>query len=454
MKALASVTEVNCGSLFRHLLLALLALVVPLSSVACMEPKPLSSVKMDQSVCRVVCYKKFDIRTDEDSVVTMHVPVGGGSGFVINDDGFVVTNHHVVKTDLAGQSCSKYAVFFGVRDYSEAEVVAYDEDRDLAVLRPLNNLNRPPLTIYDPSEGEVAKASPVTLIGYPAIADYGNSTSDFVIYATALINQKEVPGVPENQSTVVLRGTIAGYRVNNSGLHIIMVSQQVSSGSSGSPLIDDHERVVGVNFMSVSQVEVKSAEEGARGRATLARDGQDGGSGQQVVVADNSYWAIDSLELVKFLDDHRIEFKSVKKSGGYFFIGLAVGGILLVASLIVLIVLLARRKSTPAQPGSASFYVMTGSYGTHPINSLPAYIGSADSVCDIVIPALPLKCLEVRRSAQGLEVRDPYSGARLSVDGRIITPGTWVRLPYGGCVEVSGVSGGSRSGQIWFKALK
>src|SRR4051794_8835811 len=89
------------------------------------------------------------------AVVQISVAAGGavlGTGFLINDSGFVVTAHHVIK-DLNGHA----TVGVPVPNYEDAnrnrvsgsfvlfgyDVIDVDEARDLAVLRPHDEVSNP-----------------------------------------------------------------------------------------------------------------------------------------------------------------------------------------------------------------------------------------------------------------------------------------------------------------------
>ena len=83
-----------------------------------------------------------------------------GSGFVINSDGTILTNYHVVENAV------KVTVSFEHGKTVEAKVIGKDPSNDLAVLRiPTEGLTMHVLTLGDSSKAEVG--DPVLAIGNP-----------------------------------------------------------------------------------------------------------------------------------------------------------------------------------------------------------------------------------------------------------------------------------------------
>jgi 2-alkenal reductase len=63
------------------------------------------------------------------SVVYIITTSGGGSGFVFSQEGYIVTNHHVVSNS------SSFEVVYANGDRARASLVGSDPDSDLAVLQ-------------------------------------------------------------------------------------------------------------------------------------------------------------------------------------------------------------------------------------------------------------------------------------------------------------------------------
>jgi S1-C subfamily serine protease len=146
-----------------------------------------------------------------------------GSGFVLDRDGHVVTNHHVV----SGSGTIRVTLWDG--SSYRAELVGEDPSTDLAVLRidaPASKLV--PLRLADSSDVEVGDA--VVAIGSPFGLD-GTLTSGIV---SALHRQMTAPN----------RFAIADS---------IQTDAAINHGNSGGPLLDDRGRVIGVNTQIESE---------------------------------------------------------------------------------------------------------------------------------------------------------------------------------------------------------
>src|SRR3954447_7494011 len=141
-----------------------------------------------------------------------------GSGFVIDGEGHILTNNHVI------EGAEKVEVKLGdsEKEY-EAEVVGTDPGTDIALLKveaPSKELH--PLTLGHSSEVEVG--DPVVAIGNPFGLDR-TVTSGIV---SALQRQIQAPN---------------GFSIN----HVIQTDAAINPGNSGGPLIDAGGAVIGIN---------------------------------------------------------------------------------------------------------------------------------------------------------------------------------------------------------------
>ncbi|HEY1853056.1 MAG TPA: trypsin-like peptidase domain-containing protein [Solirubrobacterales bacterium] len=145
-----------------------------------------------------------------------------GSGIVIDGDGHILTNNHVV------EGAEKITVKLGESDTTHtAEVVGTDPSSDLALLKvsaPAKELD--PLKLGDSSKVEVG--DPVVAIGNPFGLDR-TVTSGIV---SALQRQIQAPD---------------GFSISN----VIQTDAAINPGNSGGPLINAEGEVIGIN----SQIE-------------------------------------------------------------------------------------------------------------------------------------------------------------------------------------------------------
>jgi S1-C subfamily serine protease len=144
-----------------------------------------------------------------------------GSGIVIDANGTILTNYHVVENAV------KVTVSFEKGKSVEAKVVGKDPSNDLAVLRiSTDGLTLHPLTLGDSSTAQVG--DPVLAIGNPF--DLERTLTTGVISAL----QREITA-PN------------GFTIDN----VLQTDAPINPGNSGGPLLNIEGEVIGIN----SQIE-------------------------------------------------------------------------------------------------------------------------------------------------------------------------------------------------------
>ena len=121
----------------------------------------------------------FDITKVDSSVVRIQQVVqargklvfaGHGTGFVINDQGYVVTNAHVVRTPQLPEGVVFKGLIIPDGDWKKlrvARIVFSSENLDLAVLK-VEQLNRPPVVLTRASaDDHPRKGENVYAVGFP-----------------------------------------------------------------------------------------------------------------------------------------------------------------------------------------------------------------------------------------------------------------------------------------------
>jgi S1-C subfamily serine protease len=142
-----------------------------------------------------------------------------GSGFVVDEDGTIVTNAHVV------DGADQVTVSFEEGGESiDAEVKGVDPDTDLAVLKidPGEVEDLTVLPLGDSSELQVG--DPVVAIGNP----FGLQRTVTTGIVSALQRQIDAP---------------SGFSISN----VIQTDASINPGNSGGPLLDAQGRVIGIN---------------------------------------------------------------------------------------------------------------------------------------------------------------------------------------------------------------
>lgn len=154
-----------------------------------------------------------------------------GSGFVIDSNGTILTNWHVVENAV------KIEVSFEHGKTVEAKVIGKDPSNDLAVLRiPTEGLTMHTLTLGNSSKAQVG--DPVLAIGNPF--GYDRTLTTGVI--SALQRQITSPN---------------GFTITN----VLQTDAPINPGNSGGPLLNEEGEVIGIN----SQIETGGSGDGSVG---------------------------------------------------------------------------------------------------------------------------------------------------------------------------------------------
>ena len=156
-------------------------------------------------------------------------PLAEGSGIIISQDGYVLTNYHVVQFADPAAGTGKIValeVFLADGRQARAEFVGGDRMNDLAVVKvTLDNL--PAAELGDSSELEVGE--PVVAIGNPLGLELAGTVTVGVVSALNRIVATE---------DVFLR--------------LIQTDAAINPGNSGGALINSRGQVIGVNSIKVS----------------------------------------------------------------------------------------------------------------------------------------------------------------------------------------------------------
>ena len=169
-----------------------------------------------------------------DGVVTIYANLGAdgssqGSGFVVDDDGLVLTNAHVITNvsesrSSAVRGASAVYVEFSDGDRVRADIVGWDLFSDVGVVRVSASDHRlSPVPLGNSSTVRVGE--PVAAIGSP----FGQQTSLSVGVVSATGRS--------------IDSLTSGFAVANA----IQVDAPINRGSSGGPLFDAAGRVIGIN---------------------------------------------------------------------------------------------------------------------------------------------------------------------------------------------------------------
>jgi S1-C subfamily serine protease len=164
-----------------------------------------------------------------------------GSGFVIDRDGWIVTNRHVVH-----ECAVALAVFHCGTDLVSAvpaEIVLGESPVDLALLRVGIPDDVPALEVGD--SGEVGETDSMWALGYPLGVNL-----EIILRDAGYQPNRHGPEVS------VREGTITAIRHDTEGrVKLLEHNCNIAPGNSGGPLVDRGGRVVGVNTLGLGHVE-------------------------------------------------------------------------------------------------------------------------------------------------------------------------------------------------------
>lgn len=153
-----------------------------------------------------------------------------GSGFVIDDQGDIVTNAHVVQPQQGAQ-VTKMTVVFANGDREPAHVIAANVGADLAIIK-VDNYKKlpPPLELADsaklePGQWAIAIGEPLEL------------RQTVTVGVVSGFDRSE-PIPTENGGAIDFKG-------------LLQTSAPINPGNSGGPLLDINGQVIGVNQSTV-----------------------------------------------------------------------------------------------------------------------------------------------------------------------------------------------------------
>lgn len=387
-------------------LTVILLLAVPLTASADFDPETRNSVVVVETCL------ELDAGT---------VSFGWGTGFFVGEEGqdpmYLITNHHVIEPFLeSGEGelvqaettegvltgRSKIRVFYDSDDFEEAYPVAYDEIKDLAVLKlGAATSKRTPLPLCSPTDNMVG--STIYAVGYPGLAE--NVFAD----ATTTWGPSDVS---------VTSGSISRLlTTSGTGQMRLQIDCVIRHGNSGGPLVNEDGQVLGIAVSSVSDEEDSSMYYGVNidevipylKQYDVPYVLQEAGATQsssETSLAEGTAPAGDTIVVPESTEEDPKESSGGVPAAVWVVIGVAVAAV----AGVVIFLLLQKGKKTPAQ--------------VQPVQPAPA-----------PAPA-PQKVPVLRSLAQ------QHNGVRIPIQGRQILIGT----SQGDCQVVfrSGTPGVSR----------
>ncbi len=147
--------------------------------------------------------------------------VGGGTGFIVSQDGLVLTNKHVVIDQEAD-----YTVFTNEEKKYEAQVLARDPANDIAILK-IEATGLPVVELGDSDKLQIGQT--VIAIGN-ALGEFRNTVST---------------GVISGLGRSITAGNLFGRTEKLE--KVIQTDAAINQGNSGGPLVNTRGQIIGIN---------------------------------------------------------------------------------------------------------------------------------------------------------------------------------------------------------------
>ncbi len=150
-----------------------------------------------------------------------------GTGVVITEDGYIVTNAHVIYDSEYGVGLAdSISVLLNGEDNYDAEVIGYDTDCDLAVLK--------------------IKAKGLTA------AEFGDSDELKLGESVIAIGNPLGFELMDTVTSGIVSGINRQISINDKSMTLLQTDAAINSGNSGGPLINKYGQVIGINSSKMS----------------------------------------------------------------------------------------------------------------------------------------------------------------------------------------------------------
>ena len=148
---------------------------------------------------------------------------GIGSGFIINEDGYILTNYHVV------EGAKEVTVTLSDNREVKASIVNYDEAQDVAMIKLNEDVDVPGVVELGDSDA-LQPGEEVLALGTPLSKNLSFTLTNGIVSAL-------------NRNVETETGTT---------LNLVQTNAAINPGNSGGPLINTKGEVVGINTMKIS----------------------------------------------------------------------------------------------------------------------------------------------------------------------------------------------------------
>ncbi len=163
----------------------------------------------------------FSVPDNSQDSQTEKKEISSGTGFIVSQDGYIVTNKHVVSSDNAD-----YTVLMNNEEKYDGKVIARDPINDIAIIK-IEASNLPTVELGESSELKVGQK--VIAIGN-ALGEFSNTVSTGVISGLS--------------RSIIASGGLEG---SEELIGVIQTDASINPGNSGGPLLDISGKAIGIN---------------------------------------------------------------------------------------------------------------------------------------------------------------------------------------------------------------
>ena len=153
---------------------------------------------------------------------------GIGSGFIINEEGYILTNYHVV------QGNNNVTVILSTGEEVAATVVNYDQKKDIAMVKLADGTKVPGVADLGDSDA-LYPGEDVLAIGTPLSKNFASTLTKGIVSAVG----RDV----ETSTGITMK--------------LIQTDTAINPGNSGGPLINTKGEVIGINSMKLVTTDVE-----------------------------------------------------------------------------------------------------------------------------------------------------------------------------------------------------
>lgn len=153
---------------------------------------------------------------------------GIGSGFIINEDGYILTNYHVI------EGATEVSVTLSDKTEVKASIVNYDQEQDVAMIKIIDDIKVPGVVELGDSDA-LQTGEEVLAIGTPLSKDLADTLTNGIVSAL-------------NRNVETDTGVT---------LNLIQTNAAINPGNSGGPLINTKGEVIGINTMKMMSEQVE-----------------------------------------------------------------------------------------------------------------------------------------------------------------------------------------------------